>query len=564
VIGTVKTGPEKSFRVGNITFELGEFTGAVLKTIQALESQRVVPRIWEHDHTVWKPSPVEITNRLSWLHVPETMLKEIPAIENFTAEIKKDGFTSVILLGMGGSSLAPEMFHEIFGSDIQFSVLDTTVPESVRAVSDAAEREKTLFVVSTKSGSTVETLSLFNYFYGSLAGKGAGAGACFAAITDPGSSLEATAAGLNFRKVFLNDPDIGGRYAALSLVGLVPGGICGIDLRQLLGSAKKAAKACGTASPARDNPGAVLGAAMGALAQKGLDKPTFFISPRIASFGDWLEQLIAESTGKEGRGILPVLGETPGGRYGSDRFFVFIELEGDEPPEEFRSEVSGRGLPSITIRVPDLYGIGELIFIWEMATAVAGSILGINPFDQPNVETTKKAARGILAEMEGGSFPLDHGQPSPQGVSVFDSPAKEPSAAMGEFLGKICEGDYIGIQAYLAPSGKIRNSLGLISEALRQKTGAAVTCGFGPRYLHSTGQLHKGDSGLGSFIQFTAGSEEDIPVPGMKLGFGALTMAAALGDRKALIDAGREVLTFYLSDPDKGLDYIFYSLKNQI
>lgn len=567
MIGTLKTETENSFQVGNITFELGEFAEPVRKAVRQLETQRVISRIRERDHTVWKPGPAEITDRLGWLHLPETMPGKIPEIESFAAEIKKDGFTSVVLLGMGGSSLAPEMFGRIFGpevrSDVRFSVIDTTAPETVRAAAECAAREKTLFIVSTKSGSTVETISLFNFFYDKLAAGIPNAGSCFTAITDPGSTLAATAENLHFRRVFLNDPEIGGRFSALSFFGLVPAGLCGVDIRQLLGSAKSSMEACGPAIPVSANPGAVLGAVLGALARLGFDKPTFFISPRIESFGDWLEQLIAESTGKEGRGILPVIGETPGGRYGDDRVLVFLEMEGEELPEDFRAEVSGRGLPAITVKVPGPYGIGGQIYLWEMATAVAGSILEINPFDQPNVESTKKAARTILAAMEAGSFPPD--APSrPEGISVYGSPGEDPPAALRDFAAKIAEGNYIGIQAYLAPSGKTRGLLGLISESLRQKTGAAVTCGFGPRYLHSTGQLHKGDSGTGFFIQFVSVPDRDVPVPGTKFGFGALTMAAALGDRKALIDAGREVLTFYLAEPDKGLDYIFYSLKNQI
>jgi glucose-6-phosphate isomerase len=549
-----------------MALELGDFAVPVLKAVGELEARRVVQRIWEGDHTVWKPDPAEITNRTGWLRLPESMAGELPAIYSFASELKSDGFTAAVLLGMGGSSLAPEMFNEIFGPGMRFVVLDTTAPEAVRAASELASREKTLFIVSTKSGSTVETMSLFNYFHDSLSAASGGAGPCFAAITDPGSSLAATAQRLQFRRTFLNDPDIGGRYAALSLVGLVPGSLCGLDLRRLLASAESAMKSCGPAAAVRENPGAVLGAAMASLARLGMDKLTFFISPRIAPFGDWLEQLIAESTGKEGHGILPVMGELPGGRYGSDRVFVFLELdddEGDGSPADIRSELSGRGFPAITMKVPGAYGIGEQIYIWEMATAVAGSILGINPFDQPNVESTKKAARGVLAEIERGAFPLRFDKSSAGGVSVYGAEGQDPSAAIRDFLDGVAEGDYIGIQAYLVPTAKTQNLLDLIRESLRQKTGAAVTRAFGPRYLHSTGQLHKGDAGRGSFIQFVYGTDSDIIVPGTSTGFGALTIAAALGDRKALADAGRKVLTFYLSDPDKGLDHILYSLKDQ-
>ncbi len=568
------TQADTSFQSGNIKFDLGDFARLVRNAVRDIEERRLVQRIWAGDHTVWNPSPVEITNRLGWLTLPESMVREIPAIESFAAELKDEAFTSVILLGMGGSSLAPEMFNEIFGETqdersgpgLRLTVLDTTAPESVRAASGIAARENTLFIVSTKSGSTLETLSLFNHFYYSLAAGRPDAGSCFAAITDPGSSLTDAARKLNFRRVFLNDPDIGGRYAALSLVGLVPGRLCGADPRKLLASAAGAVKSCGPAVPVWENPGAVLGAAMAAPARAGLDKLTFFISPRIAPFGEWLEQLIAESTGKEGRGILPVLGESPGGRYGGDRVFVFLQLEGEDDDqwiEEVRSSLSGREAPSITVKVPGPYGIGGQIFLWETATAVAGALLGVNPFDQPDVESTKKAARGVIAEIESGSPPVESGGTGPGGISVYGSAGKEPSAALREFLDGVREGDYIGIQAYLAPSGRTRNMLELIRESLRQETGAAVTCGFGPRYLHSTGQLHKGDSGKGSFLQFVSGAVPDIPVPGTNTGFGALTLAAALGDRKALSDAGRKVLTLYLADPFKGLDYIFYSLKDQ-
>ena len=538
-----------------VIIEPGRFEKDIQETIARIEAGNIVKRIWDRDHTVWKPGPGEITNRLGWLTLPETMQGEIPGIEAFAGEIRS-AFDSAVLLGMGGSSLAPEMFADIFGSDIDFTVLDTTIPAAIRAAAQRLDPQKSLFIVSTKSGGTVETISLFRYFHHLFAGKGSG----FAAITDPGSTLAATASQLHFRRTFLNDPDVGGRFSALSFFGLVPAGLCGVDIRLLLERARGAMLACRPETPVRDNPGAILGAAIGEAARQGADKLTFFISPRIFSFGHWLEQLIAESTGKEGRGILPVTGEIPGGKYGNDRFFVFIELEGEEYPEALHAEASRNG-PTARIRLPDVYALGEQVFIWEMATAVAGHVLKINPFDQPDVESTKRAARSVVAEIEKGSFALPAPDSFGSGVSVFGAAGKTPADALRGFLAKAGGGNYICIQAYLPMTPGIDASIAEIRGRLRM-TGAAVTSGYGPRYLHSTGQLHKGDSGKGLFIQLTAEPEEDLPVPSSRISFGALTMAAALGDRKALLDAGRPVIALHLEDPKKGLDYILQALKD--
>jgi len=455
------------------------------------------------------------------------------------------------------------MFSLIFGPGVDFHVFDTTAPDAVGALNDSLEGKNPFFIVSTKSGGTVETLSLFRYFFDSQKKRRGGAGQAFAAITDPGSTLAETAARLNFRKTFLNPPDVGGRFSALSLFGLVPACIGGVDVSMLLAMAKPAMDACLPGPPALENPGAALGAAIGEAARLGLDKLTFHISPRIASFGNWLEQLIAESTGKEGRGILPVVGERPGGHYGDDRFFVFIELEGEEFPEEIPADISGRGHPVARIKVRDIYGLGEQIYIWEMAVAVAGSVLGINPFDQPDVESTKGAARSIAAEIERGTYSFTGNKPSVQGISVAGGKPGDPAAALNEFITGAGQGSYICIQAYLAPSREIDMLLGQFRELIRERTGVAVTCGYGPRYLHSTGQLHKGDAGKGLFIQLSADPKRDIAVPGSNISFGALTLAAVLGDRKALADAGRRVIGLHFEDEKRGLEYMLESLRDR-
>lgn len=557
------------FPSGEISFDLAENAKPVAETIDRLESERTIRRLWDGDHTVWNPDPREIANRLGWLRLPGTMPGETAAIESFAAGIRDEGFNSVLLLGMGGSSLAPEMYGKIFGSDLDYRVLDSTAPDAVLEVSEAVRPRKTLFLVSTKSGGTVETLSLFRYFF-DLKHRELGdeAGSRFAAVTDPGSSLAATAERLKFRRVFLNDPDLGGRYSALSHFGLVPAALCRADLGRLLESAAQARRACLPERPARENPGAVLGAAMGGMARLGRDKLTFYISPRIASLGNWLEQLIAESTGKEGNGILPVIGEKPGGPYGPDRLFVFLELAGEEFPNSVHADISRRGHPAIRIRLNDVYGIGGQIFTWEMATALAGAIFRINPFDQPDVESTKEAARGIAQQIENGTFVFEKGDSSVPGISLpgrdRGSPPERPDVALRRFLALSGKGGYFVVQAYLKPSPENDRSLGEICELIRQITGAAVAPGYGPRYLHSTGQLHKGDAGKGLFIQFSAAPRRDVPIPGSGISFGALTVAELLGDRKALIDAGRKVIGFHFDDPGQGLEYVIESLKIQL
>jgi glucose-6-phosphate isomerase len=506
-----------------------------------MTTQGILGRIWAHDHTVWQPEPDEITNRLGWLHLPKTMTEELGRIQRFTDSVRADGFTHVLLLGMGGSSLAPEVFSQTFGpthEGLSLAVLDSTHPDAVLAQTRQLDYTRTLFIVSTKSGGTVETLSLFKYFYNQVAGTSAGetAGSHFVAITDPGSTLVNLAETYHFREIFLNDPNIGGRYSALSFFGLVTAALIGVDIERLL---KRAQTMTGTAG---DKSGALLGAILGESAKNGRDKMTLIASPEIASFGDWVEQLIAESTGKEGNGILPVVNESPGRPedYGSDRLFIYLRLGNDQTHEQALNKLAVAGYPVIEIELADRYDIGQQFFLWEMATAVAGYRLGIHPFDQPNVESAKKRATAMVdAYQKQGQLPESEGQPlTPE--------------ALTEFLKQARPGDYIAVQAYVQPTAEIEAILRAYRLKLRNQTKLAVTLGYGPRFLHSTGQLHKGDGGNGWFIQLTSDAATEVPVPdtagaeGSSITFNVLILAQALGDKQALEDAGRSVIRFHL------------------
>lgn len=529
---------------------LGSYQSAVDQALNDMGTNKVVARLWEHDHTLWKSLPDEITNRLGWLTITGEMRDNLDRITALTNSVQPVGYRQVLLLGMGGSSLAPEVFGRIFGdtgsAGLDLDVLDSTDPATVLSYAERLDPAHTLFVVSTKSGSTVETLSFFKFLYTWVADiLGAErAGEHFVAITDPGSRLVDIAEQYNFLTTFLNDPNIGGRYSALSYFGLVPAGLVGVDLDRLLDSADAVASACGADNATTHNPGARLGAILGELAKAGRDKATFVVSPEIASFGDWVEQLIAESTGKEGTGILPVVEEPVASPnvYGDDRLFIDVRRAGDDTDRQAIQALEDAGHPIVRIEVEDRYDMGGLFFLWEFATAVAGERLGINPFDQPNVESAKKRAKERLNNFkESGELPA---------LDV------EPLSAdsLRQFLQQAEEGDYIALQAFIHPTPETDAALNRLRTALRDRTGLATTVGYGPRFLHSTGQLHKGDAGNGLFIQFTSQMQQDAPIPDSagdwesSVSFGVLKMAQAMGDRQALLDAGRRVLSFYLSD----------------
>lgn len=541
----------------------GACRAIVDEALQALATRRFGARLWEKDHTLWKPSPAEISNRLGWLDSPRTMPAKAGRIRQTVNAVRADGFTHALLLGMGGSSLAPEVFRRTFGvadGFLDVAVLDSTDPAAVLAFAEALDPARTLFIVSTKSGGTLETFSFMKYFFHRTAEKlgEKEAGRHFLAITDPGSALADLAEAHRFREVFLNDPDIGGRYSALSCFGLVPAALMGVDIDLLLArAAAAAAEERSAGRPEGDLPdGLCLGAVMGSLARAGRDKLTLVFSPSLAAFGDWLEQLIAESTGKEGRGIVPVAGEPLGGPdvYGDDRVFILLHLEGEDGQAERIGRLEQAGQPVFRIGLRDRYDLGRQIFLWETATAAAGHLLEINPFDQPDVEAAKALARGIIVRYgEQGSLPPEIPALSADGIDVYgDVRAHGPGDALNVFLDRALPGSYVALQAYVQPGAGTDEALADLRARLRGRRKVATTAGYGPRYLHSTGQLHKGDAGRGLFIQFTADDRRDVPIPdemgpsGSSVTFGILKAAQAMGDREALIRAGRPVLRFHL------------------
>ncbi len=531
--------------------------------LRDLRDEQVLRRIWAHDHTVWKDEPTEITNRLGWLHMPEIMPDAIEEITALVEEVRGVGYTHALLLGMGGSSLAPEVFRLTFGvreGYLDLAVLDSTDPGAVQAHAERLDPARTLFIVSTKSGGTVETFSFFKFFYNWVSEKlGAEkAGEHFLAITDPGSGLVDTATTYNFRKIFLNDPHIGGRFSALSHFGLVPAALIGVDLTLLLDRTQAMAVNCATANcpSGGDNSGAWLGVTMGEMAIHSRNKLTMFISPEISSFGGWAEQLIAESTGKEGVGILPVVDEPVGAPevYGNDRLFVYLCLGNDTTYSEMVRALREAGQPVIQINMDDRYDLGSEFFRWEMATAIAGRRLQINPFDQPDVESAKVLARKMVAAyQEEGKLPEVAPVLEANGITVCgDVHADAIERVLPNFLSNCKAGNYIAIQAYINPTAEANDVIQQLRTRLRDTYRVATTVGYGPRFLHSTGQLHKGDSGQGYFVQITDSAGPELPIPDTagkpdsSMSFGVLKASQALGDRQALEDAGRRIVRFDL------------------
>jgi transaldolase / glucose-6-phosphate isomerase len=494
---------------------LSTMLGPVSARLVQMDRDRIIERIWRKDHTVWKDDPTEITNRLGWLSVTDLMHERIGELEAFAKQAATDGFDTAVLLGMGGSSLAPEVFMRTFGSAdgaLELIVLDTTHPATIQRVAGELDLRTTLFVVASKSGGTTETLSHFAHFWDATP-----IGNQFVAITDPGTSLETLARDHGFRSVFLNPDDIGGRYSALSYFGLVPAALIGAPLHEVLDRAEEMEVASERIVPAAQSPGATLGALMGEGALSGRDKLTLVLPPEIASLGSWVEQLIAESTGKEGKGIVPIVGEPLAApdAYGQDRVFVAIgEQEGVDALEN-------AGHPVARLAFDGREQIGGEFFRWEMATAIAGSVLGINAFDQPNVQEAKDATKEILAS---GSVE-DPG---------FDD--------LGALMKEVGEGDYVAILAYLDRSSETEDAIERVRLAIRDRYKVATTTGFGPRFLHSTGQLHKGGPNSGVFIQVVDRDRPvDVPIPGQPYTFGTLIDAQALGDLRSLRKRGRRV-----------------------
>ncbi len=512
---------------------LGGFRPIVEDELTRLRGLHAIERIWRGDHSVWKPAPDEITDRLGWLSLPSDMATEAPALAHLSDEVQRDGCTHVVLLGMGGSSLGPELLRQTFGSapgHPEMIVLDSTVPGWVRDVVDRIDAARTLFLVSSKSGTTVEPNVLYSYFRNLVEGavhRGRG-GMSFVAVTDPGTALEELASAEGFRRVFHGKPDVGGRYSILSNFGLVPAALMDIDIEKMLDRASRMRDACLAADPG-DNPGAVLGAAIGRLALEGRDKLTILASPSITGFGLWVEQLVAESLGKEGRGVVPIAGEAPLGpdAYGSDRLFVHLRLKGDDnsPVDEAMEGLARSGQPVVRLDLGDLFDLAAEVFRWEFAVAVAGAVLEVNPFDQPDVQAAKDMTNNVLAEFErSGALP--------------DVPETMPAA---DLLALVRPGDYTAIMAYAHQSPDLNAVVDDLRRALMTRYRVATTMGYGPRFLHSTGQLHKGGPASGLFLQLVDDTGADVDIPGQPYSFGVLASAQALGDLRALKAAGRRV-----------------------
>jgi len=563
-----------------------DYKSSVDSAMMELKSKRIVERIWEKDFTVWSDKPNEITNRLGWLKSPDVSLEMSDEIIEFVESVKKDGYTNALLLGMGGSSLAPEVFSKTFGTKegcLNLEILDSTHPEAVLEYAERFDPAKTLYIVSTKSGGTVETFSFMKFFFNKTLAKvgNENVGKHFIAITDPGSGLETAAKKLNFRKIFLNDPNIGGRYAALSLFGIVPAALLGIDIKKLLSNA--AVMVCnseGANCPVHgDNTPAKLGVVMGGLAEKGRDKITFITSNQLKYFGNWVEQLIAESSGKIGKGILPVVGEevlTPE-NYSNDRQFVYLKLANDKTHDAAVKKLWEAGHPVVEIVLKDIYDLGGEYFRWEIATAVAGWETGITPFDQPNVEAAKILAREMLAEY---SRERKLSQPDANfelaGTKVYSNDdSNDFNSLIKHQIGSDAVdfrkkgNQYIAIHAYVKPDETIDKLLHSFQTCLQKKFKSAVTVGYGPRFLHSTGQLHKGDAGKGVFIQFISSGQRDAAIPDntgddkSTMSFSTLITAQTFGDRMALINSGRKVISFLIdgSEVEKSMNKILREIK---
>ncbi|HUP48686.1 MAG TPA: bifunctional transaldolase/phosoglucose isomerase [Thermoanaerobaculia bacterium] len=540
-----------------ITFHLGRHQGVVDAAVQRADKERFVERVWKKDASLWKSEEEHrklIANALGWLRAPEEMQKELDEIVSFAESVRGD-FSNVVVLGMGGSSLCSEVLRRVFGRREGYPellVLDSTVPEAVRRLESRIDLARTLFIVASKSGTTTEPVMFHRYFYDRVKSvKGGRAGDNFIAVTDPGTQLERDAGRDGFRRIFLNPPDIGGRYSALSKFGLVPAALAGAGVRELLDRAVHAAHVAITPS-VRKNPAALLGVAIGALAEAGRDKLTLITPPPLDTLGLWIEQLVAESTGKEGKGILPVAGEPrlEPAAYGDDRLFVAVRLRKSDETQ-FLRELTAAGHPVIDVVLEDSLDLGETFFVWELATAVAGAILGINPFDQPNVQESKENTRRLLEEYKR--------------TGTMGGGERAGEGAVASLMESVEPGDYVAFTEYFAETPAREKLIAAIRETVARELRVATTTGYGPRFLHSTGQLHKGGPGNGVFIQLTGGPGEEVPIPGEPFGFGVLARAQAIGDYQSLLSRNRRATSIDLGeDVERGLERLQEAVKNAV
>lgn len=528
-----------------LSANLGQYERAVQTALKEAERANVITRIWDKDASLWKSEPDHqeiIKNSLGWLTVAGEMLGKTLEIEKFSATIRAAGFQQVMVCGMGGSSLCPEVLRKTFPGRDRFPtllVLDSTDPDVINHFAQRIELARCLFVVASKSGTTTEPVAFHSYWFNEVSRISDSPGSSFIAITDPETQMAATAAADGFRHIFLNQPDIGGRYSALSHFGMVPAALSGVGINVMLERAQAMAELCKT--PSDQNPGALLGAVMAECALAGRDKLTILADEQISTLGLWIEQLVAESTGKEGKGIIPVVGEPPGDpeSYNDDRVFISITVGRENQPNPKLEALAAAGHPVVHRRLEDIYELGAEFFLWEMATAFAGWRLAINPFDQPNVQEAKDATKALL-EKYTKAGKLEEQQPiaKGEGLTTYGSDVNNGSASVAEVVSKhvanVRQGDYVALLVYLEETPEIHSAIEKLRATLRAVTGCAVTSGYGPRYLHSTGQLHKGGPDSGVFLEITAPDTTDFEVPSQSYTFSILKQAQAQGDLEAL------------------------------
>jgi len=530
---------------------------AVEETLRFLEGREFLDRLWVKDATLWKGDAAGVRNRLGWLTSPTIMRSHAEDIRSFADEVRRLQYSQVVLLGMGGSSLAAEAFNETFGSKMGFPdmlVLDSTDPGAVKHVVERINLSRTLFVVSSKSGTTAETMAAYAFFRSQVeAASSPRPGMQFVAITDPGRPLDKLATETGFRRTFLNPASIGGRFSALSFFGLVPAALIGVDIKILLERANSMVETCGNEVGLRGNPAVQLGAVLAGLARAGRDKVTLVLSEKISALGGWIEQLLAESLGKDGTGLVPVVDEPLGAPavYGDDRVFVALILEGDDAHDAALAKLSDAGHPVLRLTLRDPMDMGAEFFRWELAAATAGAVLAVNPFDEPDVARAKESASTLLADWRRSrrlpEWPSDVEE---DGIVLMTKSNKKPgsvSRGLAAHLAMAAPGDYLAIQAYLTPTEETGRVLQEIRVTLRDRLRIATTVGWGPRYLHSTGQLHKGGPPSGLFIQITGDDREDVAIPGAGYGFTTMKAAQALGDLQSLRDGARRVIRLHLN-----------------
>ena len=574
--------------VNEIVASLGNYESHISTSLDSLSNQNFIERLWAKDPTLWKHEPEHqeiIKNSLGWLNVTKTVQEQINSVVSFSDEIRESGFKQIVLLGMGGSSLAPEVLRSTFRSIPGYPeliVLDSTDPDAVTTIENRINISQTLFLFCSKSGSTIEPLSLFRYFYSKVRTyKNDLAGEHFVSITDPGTELEKLSKDRNFRHVFLNPSDIGGRFSALSYFGIVPAALIGIDISKFLDRAQSMVDDCARTAPPEKNPGLYLGSILGTLSKGGRNKATFILSPEIRDFGLWLEQLIAESTGKEGKGVVPIAGEPldDADKYGNDRAFFYLRLNSAPedslgPLDQGIEALVNAGYPVVRIELSDKYDLAREFFRWEVATAVAGAVIGVNPFDQPDVESAKVRTRVLLSDVVSkGSLPPLQAKFVKEHFSLtfgenvwkklLSGCEKEDSTtALNLFFKLLKKDEYLCILSYFDPNNSwLGKTFISLREKVRKRLGATIQFGFGPRYLHSTGQLHKGGANNGLFLIITHVLENDVAIPGEEYTFGQLEISQALGDLQALDSNGRRVALIQLKSP---LDKAFTEFQNVI